>query len=85
MILDTLDNAALYSHLNSHFEKAFNFLKTMREKHFDTPRIEIDGTTIFALLFEGTGKNADTVKLEAHKKYIDIQYVFKGVVHQQPH
>ncbi len=41
-------------------------------------RVEIDGTAIFALIQEYQTVPSEEKKPEAHRKYIDIQYVFQG-------
>lgn len=79
MILDTLNNSSAYNTLNPLFEKAFAFLRTVKESDFDHPKKEIEGDDCFALFFKTEGKGSDAMVMEAHKKYIDIQYVFKGV------
>lgn len=40
--------------------------------------IEIDGKNIFAIYQTYISKIHDKIKVEGHKKYIDIQYIFKG-------
>ncbi len=77
MILDNLTNAERYISIHSEFRKAFEFLKnadtqTLKEKY------DIDGKTIFALSGEGPGRREEEAELEAHRKYIDIQYVIEG-------
>jgi biofilm protein TabA len=78
MVLDTLNNSAAYNSLNPLFAKAFAFLKTVKESDFDSSKKEIHGEDCFALFFKTEGKGSETIVMEAHKKYIDIQYVFKG-------
>jgi hypothetical protein len=41
-------------------------------------RIEIDGNAIFALIQEYQTVPSEEKKPEAHRKYIDVQYVFQG-------
>ncbi len=83
MVLDSLNNSSAYNPLNPLFEKAFAFLRTVKESDFDPsdgsgPKKEIEGDDCFALFFKTEGKGSDTIVMEAHKKYIDIQYLFKG-------
>lgn len=40
--------------------------------------IEIDGQKIFAIFQEYTTKIPGEIKMEGHRKYIDIQYIFSG-------
>jgi biofilm protein TabA len=78
MVLDNIANCELHCAHHSLFAKAFEFLKTVSENDFENSRVELDGENCFALFFKGEGKGADKIVLEAHRKYIDIQYVFKG-------
>lgn len=78
MVLDNLSNCEFYYAQHSLFPKAFEFLKSLKENDFENPKMEIDGDRCFALFFKGEGKGADTIVMESHKKYIDIQYVLKG-------
>ncbi|MGZ3931269.1 MAG: YhcH/YjgK/YiaL family protein [Bacteroidia bacterium] len=78
MILDTLNNAAAYTSLHPSFGKAFDYLKKIQERDFDKSKEEIEGEDCFALFFKTEGKNPENILSEAHRNYIDIQYIFKG-------
>lgn len=77
MILDTLDNAARYESLNSRFAKTFAWLRT-----FDGTqaigRHDIDGDHCFALVQTYETKPIEKAKFEAHRKYIDVQFIHSG-------
>ena len=77
MIFDTLDNAARYEQLNSRFAKAFAFLRTVDGTQA-LGRHDIDGDACFALVQTYTTKPVDTALFEAHRKYIDVQYLHSG-------
>jgi YhcH/YjgK/YiaL family protein len=47
-------------------------------KNIQPGKYEIDGENIFALVSEYKTKSESEGKLEAHKKYIDVQYVIDG-------
>ena len=76
MIADTLDNlkGAVYPEA---FRKAFDFLKTLSPGVADG-RYPIDGDRIYASVMSGTTVGTRAEKLEIHRKYIDIQYLFFG-------
>lgn len=40
--------------------------------------IEIDGRDIYAILQTYTSKTTEIIKIEGHRKYIDVQYIFEG-------
>ena len=47
-------------------------------KNTEPGRYEIDGENIFALINEYKTKSELEGKLEAHRKYLDVQYVIEG-------
>ena len=57
---------------------AFNFLKNTDLTKLDLKRYDIDGDNLFATVSEYISKNEETTNFEAHRKYIDIQYVISG-------
>ncbi|HRH95209.1 MAG TPA: YhcH/YjgK/YiaL family protein [Prosthecobacter sp.] len=77
MILDTLANAARYTSLNSRFAKAFAFLRTVDGTQ-QLGRHDIDGDQCFALVQTYETKPMEKAKFEAHRKYIDVQFIFSG-------
>jgi YhcH/YjgK/YiaL family protein len=77
MILDTLDNSARYESLNSRFAKAFDFLRTVDGTEA-LGRHDLDGDHCFALVQTYETKPVEKAKFEAHRKYIDIQFIHTG-------
>jgi YhcH/YjgK/YiaL family protein len=78
MIIDKLSNSQLYSGLGERINKAFAYLKQTDFSKMELGKYEIDGDNIFALVNEYNTKDQSEGKLEAHKKYIDVQFVAKG-------
>ncbi|MCU0343573.1 MAG: YhcH/YjgK/YiaL family protein [Ignavibacterium sp.] len=78
MIIDKLSNSHLYSGLGERINKALTYLKETDFSKMELGKYEIDGDNIFALVNEYTTKDENEGKLEAHKKYIDVQFVAKG-------
>jgi YhcH/YjgK/YiaL family protein len=60
------------------WEKAFNFLKNNDLSKLELKRYDIDGDNLYATVSEYMSKNEDSTLFEAHRKYIDIQYVVSG-------
>jgi biofilm protein TabA len=60
------------------WEKAFRFLKDNDLLKLELKRYDIDGDNLYATVSEYLSKNEETAKFEAHRKYIDIQYVVDG-------
>lgn len=77
MILDTLAQSSLYLPLSPRFAAAFAFLQQVRE---DKPpgRYEIAGEEVYAFVQQHATKPVSERKFEAHRKYIDIQYMVRG-------
>jgi len=78
MIIDKLKNINLYFCLSDRISKAINFLQQADFSNFQQKIVEIDGENIFAIFSEYQTKDIQNCKLEAHKKYIDIQYIVSG-------
>ena len=77
MILDTLANAAQYESLNSRFAKAFAFLRTVDGTQ-ELGRHDLDGDDCFALVQTYETKPMEKAKFEAHRRYIDVQFIHSG-------
>ncbi|MGA2070753.1 MAG: YhcH/YjgK/YiaL family protein [Sedimentisphaerales bacterium] len=78
MILDRIDNARLYVGLHARFAKAFEILtdKTLSQK--EDGKYAVDGDNIYYTIQRYTTKPLSEGKLEAHRKYIDIQFLLEG-------
>ena len=76
MIIDILDNCEKYYNLHSDFKLVFDFIKNNDLSTMECGKHELRGNEVFFNLQEYETKPQQ--KLEAHKKYIDIQLVVKG-------
>ncbi|HEY7498696.1 MAG TPA: YhcH/YjgK/YiaL family protein [Vicinamibacterales bacterium] len=79
MIVDRLGNRAVDAHLPSRVRQALEYLRTTDMNAIQLGRHEIDGDRLFALVQEYTTRPARECVWEAHRKYIDVQYVVRGV------
>jgi YhcH/YjgK/YiaL family protein len=70
--------AILYYKNKERWAKAFKFLRNNDLTKLDVKRYDIDGDNLFATVSEYQSKNEESAKFEAHRKYIDIQYVISG-------
>jgi biofilm protein TabA len=77
MILDTLDQCSTYEAISPRLVKAFNFLRQMTDQ-FPVGRHEIDGDDVYAMVQSFATTAVETRKYEAHRKYIDVQYLISG-------
>lgn len=78
MIIDKIKNSELYYSLNQRIKTALEFLESNDISALETKRYEIDEDNVFAIVAEYNTKSKDVAAWEAHRKYIDIQYVVKG-------
>ncbi len=78
MILDRLEQLNRYTALHPLFGKAFEFLHQAGLKALSIGRHEIDGDRLFAIVGHDQARSREKSKLEAHRKYIDIQAVLLG-------
>lgn len=73
MILDRLENCERYASLHSRFAAAFEWLRSRIEGPPAEGRHELDGDRLFVLVARDEGRSPSGAKLEAHRRYIDIQ------------
>jgi len=78
MILDSLKNANASISLNPRFKQAFEFIQKNDLAKMDPGKVILDGDNLFISIMEIDGKLPEVAKMEAHKKYIDIQVVLSG-------
>jgi biofilm protein TabA len=70
--------AISYFRNKERWQKAFRFLAENDLSALEIKRYDIDGDNLFATVSEYLTKNEETTNFEAHRKYIDIQYVISG-------
>jgi YhcH/YjgK/YiaL family protein len=76
--IDRKEFAVSYYKHKERWDKAFSFLESNDLSKLEVKRYEIDGDNIYAPVSEYLSKNEKDAKFEAHRKYIDIQYVING-------
>lgn len=78
MIFDSLNNFINHTKANEKFKLILDFINSHDLKTIETGKYEIDGSDLFVIIQNYQTKKLEEGKLEAHKKYIDIQYVIEG-------
>ncbi|MCL5006212.1 MAG: YhcH/YjgK/YiaL family protein [Acidobacteria bacterium] len=78
MILDTLTNAERLQKLHPGLGAAFQFLRGTNLRELPEGRREIESPRLYALVVRGPGRGQKGTKLEAHRRYIDVQYSLIG-------
>jgi YhcH/YjgK/YiaL family protein len=70
--------AVTYFKNKERWNSAFLFLKNNDLTNLEIKRHDIDGDNLFVNVSEYNTKNEQDAKFEAHRKYVDIQYVVSG-------
>lgn len=78
MIVDSINNFEMYTFLNAKFNLVLDFLKQNDLNKIAVGKYAIEGDNIYVAVQDYQTKELKDGKLEAHKKYIDIQYVIEG-------
>ncbi|HEY1686350.1 MAG TPA: YhcH/YjgK/YiaL family protein [Tepidisphaeraceae bacterium] len=78
MILDRLSNALLYQFANPLIQRGVEFLQSVDVAVLPLGRTDIDGEKLFALTQEYQTREESGCDWEAHRKYIDIQFIVDG-------
>lgn len=78
MILDSINNLFNYRQLIQNLAIVAEYLERNPLETMPEGRYELQGTDAYILIVSYQTKYPDEVKWEAHRKYMDIQYVLDG-------
>ena len=78
MIIDRIANAHLYYAVNPRFKQAFDYIHQIDVNAIPVGRYEVDSDRMYALVQEYNTKLKEQGFWEAHRRYIDLQYVVQG-------
>ncbi|MBM3801375.1 MAG: DUF386 domain-containing protein [Acidimicrobiia bacterium] len=59
-------------------EPAFEFLEKASSRDLPAGKHPIDGDRFFAIVVRADSRSPETAEFEAHRKYLDIQYLVSG-------
>jgi biofilm protein TabA len=79
MIFSTLSQADRYAALHPLFPRAFDFIRNTDLHALAAGHHSIIGEDLFLIVEHAQGRTRAEAKLEAHRRYIDIQLVLEGV------
>jgi YhcH/YjgK/YiaL family protein len=79
MIIDRIGNAHLYYAVNAKFQRAFDYIHDTDTSSIPVGRYEIDGDNMYAMIQQYNTKLKEQGFWEAHRRYIDLQYIVQGV------
>jgi YhcH/YjgK/YiaL family protein len=79
MILDQFSNARLYRSLHARFGSALDYLATTPLAELPSGKQTIQGDELFALVNDYSTQPLEKCRFEAHRRYIDIQLMVRGI------
>lgn len=78
MIFDMLSNSPLYSDITPRLKMAFDYLTSTDLAVLPIGRIDLDGNHLYVLVQEYSTKPFEEGRWEAHRRYLDVQYMLSG-------
>ncbi|WP_258104444.1 YhcH/YjgK/YiaL family protein [Marinoscillum sp. MHG1-6] len=78
MIIDKISNCHLYDGLGERFAKGFEYLRNTDFSTLEPGKYVLDGDNLKVAIQEYETRSESDCKVEAHKRYADIQYIFSG-------
>jgi YhcH/YjgK/YiaL family protein len=79
MIFSNLSQSDRYSELHPLFPRAFDYIHTNDLFKLAPGRYNIIGDDLIAIIEHLPGRTREMAKLEAHRRYVDIQMVLDGI------
>jgi YhcH/YjgK/YiaL family protein len=79
MIADLLTNAHLYTALGARIARGLEFLSTADLRALTPGKHELEGKKLFVLVSDYVSKPESECRWEAHRHYLDLQYMVSGV------
>lgn len=77
----SIDMERFHAHYQEHpglWEKVFEFLVEQDLETLEKGKYVLAGDTLFAMVDQYVTKNEEGTNFEAHRKYIDLQYIIEG-------
>jgi YhcH/YjgK/YiaL family protein len=78
MILSSLSQSERYTALHPLFQRAFDYIRDTDFFAMAPGRYNIVGDDLIVIVEQVAAKTKEMAKLEAHRRYIDIQLVLEG-------
>ncbi len=78
MILSSLSQSSRYASLHPLFQRTFDYIRDTDLFALAPGRYNIDGDDLIAIVEQVPGRAREVARLEAHRRYIDIQLVLEG-------
>lgn len=78
MIKDNLLHLAYYNYLNPDIKTGLKYIRDTDFDNLENGRYEIAEGKVFVIIQDYNSKSESEGKFEAHRKYVDIQFIIKG-------
>jgi YhcH/YjgK/YiaL family protein len=78
MVFDSISNRQIYRRIGSGIERALDYLANTDFAALEDGKHEIDGDELFALVSTYHTEPESVRSFEAHRKYLDVQYILSG-------
>ncbi len=78
MVIDKIENAHLYYGIGERIAAGLKFLQQGNVAEMACGRYEIEGCEVYAVVSSYDSKIDEKALFEAHRNYIDIQYIASG-------
>ena len=78
MIVDRIENVHLYADVSGDVAKALEILKDKSLAEKENGRYDVEADELYYIVQRYQSRTIEESKFEAHKKYIDIQFVAQG-------
>ena len=78
MIFDKLENLKTYGDIKPYAEQIVSFIEQVQQKGIAEGRYALDGDKLFAIVQSYETKDRGAGRMEAHRKYADLQYIVDG-------
>lgn len=77
----SIDIIALHEHYSKHsgiWDRVFDFMRNSNLETLETGKYTLSGDSLFVIVDEYITQDVEERKYEAHRKYIDLQYIIRG-------
>jgi biofilm protein TabA len=78
MIADSIRNKNLYDCISPGLAQALDYVESIKAEGFSTQTVELDGRQVYAMYQTYVTESAEGRQYEAHRRYIDVQYIVEG-------
>ncbi len=78
MIADSIKNKNLYDGILPGLAMALKYVEAMKAAGFSEQTVELDGRQVYAMHQAYVTESAEGRQYEAHRRYIDVQYIVEG-------